>query len=210
MDNRKSVCIIVAQEEESDYLINLLNLSAISISENTNLDIHLCPASGVGMLNAAYATYCMQDKFKLDTVINVGVAAGRGSLAVGDLVYVDKVYNGDFDISVFNHDKYYMPEIGDYISSRFNRNLAITNAPCFSVSKFCGGDVDTSIRDYVIDMEYYGIAYMCKKLDIPHYCAIKCVSDTTHHDNNKEYEENLRYCSIRMAHYIVDYLLSTN
>lgn len=203
----KKLGIIVAQEEEASPLTELLSRLGNRVKETTAYDeICLC-ISGVGKLNAMHAAYSLIHNQNVDIILNIGVSAGRGSLRVGDIVLVDRVYDGDFDISIFDHPKYYVPSVGDYLNSKVEgREVSVKTLPCFTVSKFLEGYIDTPIEDYVVDMEYYGIAYAGYRENIPTY-SVKCISDTLLSNNDEEYEDNLDRCSAVLASFILNAIL---
>ena len=202
---KKRIGIIVALEEEHFHLKKCVGLLGIKGFPYT-----ICLVkSGVGMINAMHTAQDMISQDRLELILNVGVVAGRGDLRVGEIISVDKVYNGDFNLSIFGHDKYYMPEVGNYIEvPKHGMKTSLRSLPCFSVSKFEGGNLDTNEENYVVDMEYYGIAYACKQSNIP-TCSIKIVSDTVLQDNHIEYVNNLDRCSEILAGYIAGILAGT-
>ena len=76
---------------------------------------------GVGKVNAARATQVMLDHFKIDYIINLGVAGALSSmLDVGDVVIAKKVIQHDFDITAFGHSKGYITGVGAFIESNHN------------------------------------------------------------------------------------------
>ena len=69
--------------------------------------------SGIGKVNAARTTQILIDNIKVDYIFNIGVAGGIDkSLKVGDIVLGEKLVQHDFDITAFNHDKGFIPNIG--------------------------------------------------------------------------------------------------
>lgn len=188
----KKIGIIAAQEEEIAPLRDRLGISP-SLSKILFLEV-----SGVGMLNSMLSAHKLIKQDYVDMILNIGVSAGRGDLHIGDFVSVNRVYNGDFDISVFDHEKYYMPSAGNYLDVYPIGRGDIRPLPCFSISKFLQGNIDTPIKDYVVDMEYYSIAYTGKKFHIPTY-SIKCISDTDTEHSAQEYESTLSACSEALA-----------
>lgn len=201
----KKIGIIIAQQEEANPLLERIS----ELSERGELFSVpvLVALSGVGKLNAMDTAYNLVLQHNVDILLNIGVSAGRGDLDIGELVLVNQVYDGDFDISVFNHPKYYVPEVGDYIDTSIDDpNDHIRTLPCFTISKFLEGDIDTDIKDYVVDMEYYGIAYAGKKLGIPTY-SLKAISDNNKDTACSDYEKNLDMCSKKLADYIIEHLV---
>lgn len=203
--NVPSIGIIAAQIEEALPLIERLRMNQESPRLYTKNNLVLC-ISGVGKLNAASATYFLYSVYKVNTVINIGVSAGRGDIHIGEIISVGSVYDGDFDISIFDHPKYYVPGIGDYILMQ-GRD-PIRKLPCFSISQFLQGDIDTTIPDYIVDMEYYGIAHAALSLGIGSE-SIKIISDTDKEKSDVEYEENLHNCSSKLAEFLCSTLVKS-
>lgn len=193
--------IIAAQLEEAIPTIKDLYLKRLSDTIYLNEDKGIIlMISGVSMLNAYSSTVSLLSTFNLDYVVNIGVVAGRGELSVGDVVTVDRAYNGDMDLTGFGHSLYSVPGIGDYLESIYETealDLEIPAVDCFSVSYF--SDSSIAIGDYVVDMEYYGILLACNQWRVP-CLAIKCVSDTLEsEDSIEEYNSNLDSSSHKLV-----------
>jgi len=96
--------------------------------------------------------------------------------------------------------------VGDYINtdqellSEYKVDV-LPSVPCFSVSIFKEDSMDTHIEDYIIDMEYYGVAATCRYNDVP-CLGIKVVSDTTTKDNHVEHEQNLNLGMQRLSKFL--------
>lgn len=191
---RKKIGIVVAQIEELLPLYPELALVEEELKDKCTI---VKKVSGVGMLNASLATQSLICNEGVDIILNLGVSAGRGELQRGDIINVNKVYNGDFDISIFDHSKFYMPGAGDYIQGK---EMYLPSLPCFSISHFLEGNINTHEPSYVVDMEYYGIAYTCQQLGVPCY-SIKCITDTANNDEEAvvEYNELLHTCCRNLA-----------
>lgn len=205
-----SIGLVVSQLEEAAPIIESLNLKKVSTNVYSSSGVSLT-VSGVGKLNAALATEHLLGDHDIKAVINVGVSAGRGDVKVRDIIYVDRVYDGDFDIRVFDHPKFYVPEVGNYINTppiealiRGKKSTDIL-LPCFSVSYFLQEEIDTRISDYLVDMEYYGVAFACYRNRIPSF-AIKVVGDITA-DAVNEYTSNLEECCKILADYIKEHIV---
>lgn len=69
-----------------------------------NKDIVIC-LSGIGKVNAAFATTLIIDKFKPELVINTGVSGGLGRLKPYDMVIADKVVQHDVDTTALGDPK---------------------------------------------------------------------------------------------------------
>ena len=65
---------------------------------------------GIGKVCAAICVQIMSDIYKVDKIINTGVAGGlHHDLEVGDFVIADTLVEYDFDLTAFGYAKGYMP-----------------------------------------------------------------------------------------------------
>lgn len=109
----QKIGIIVAMEEEAEAIAELMK--DVSKEEVYNLTfckgkIHnqrcILVQSGIGKVNAARTTQIMIDKYKVDTVINVGASGSiNGLLNIGDVLIGKQVVQHDFDITAFGHSR---------------------------------------------------------------------------------------------------------
>ena len=121
----KKIGIIFAMQEELIELKNILNITnEFRIFEltfykgNINNINYILVESGVGKVNAARATQILIDNFDVDYIFNIGVAGGvDSSLSVLDIVVGTKLVQHDFDITSFNHEKGYIPNVGVFMDS---------------------------------------------------------------------------------------------
>ena len=119
----KKLGIVVAMEEEKEAILN--DLENLEIKEINDLRFYkgkinkkecIIVQSGVGKVNAARTTQILLDNFKVDMVINVGVAgAVNNSLEIGDVVIAKEVVQHDFDITAFGHSKGYITGVGNSV-----------------------------------------------------------------------------------------------
>ena len=68
--------------------------------------------SGIGKVNAARCTQVLIDKVNVDYIFNIGVAGGIDkTLNVCDVVVGTSLVQHDFDITAFNHNKGFIPNV---------------------------------------------------------------------------------------------------
>lgn len=167
--------------------------------------------SGIGKVNSSRATQVLIDKFDIDYIFNVGVAGGiSNDLLVGDIVIGEKLIQHDFDITSFDHEKGYIPNIGTYINSSdylINLTKNIDNSIKYGV--IASGDIfvtDTIMSNKIykkfnalcVEMEGASIAqvaYLCK---IP-FLIVRCISDVPNNSNTITYNEFLESSSKNVA-----------
>lgn len=219
----KRVGIIFAMEEELKELLKYLNIEKeynifdLKFYEGkiNNVDCILVK-SGVGKVNAARTTQILIDNIQVDYIFNIGVAGGVSEiLKVGDIVIGQSLVQHDFDITAFNHEKGYIPEVGVYINSDeylfrlandvlYNdENINVVSGVIASGDIFCtelkmGQKINTKFNALCVEMEGASIAQICYLSHIP-FLVLRSISDTPNNDNVIAYEEFLESSSKNIA-----------
>ena len=112
--------IIAAMGEELEPLLNDMELKGRNTIANITFnegnlygqDV-VGVVCGIGKVNAAICSQILISTYKVDKIINIGVAGGvSNDLQVGDIVVGEKLVQHDFDITAFNHEKGYIPNLG--------------------------------------------------------------------------------------------------
>ena len=210
----KKIGIIFAMNEElielKKYLniekeYNIFDLTFYESKINEN-DVVLVQ-SGVGKVNAARCAQILIDNIKVDYIFNIGVAGGVSeSLNVGDIVIGEKLVQHDFDITAFNHEKGYIPNVGVYIDSdeyllkvaqniisKLNINIltgVIASGDIFCTDYMMSKKINTKFNALCVEMEGASIAQVCYLSHIP-FLIIRSISDTPNNNNVITYEEFL-------------------
>ena len=230
----KYVGIIFAMEEELEELLKYLKIEKeytifdLSFYEGIINGVYcVMVRSGVGKVNAARATQILIDNIKVDYIFNIGVAGGISkSLKVGDIVIGEKLVQHDFDITAFNHDKGYIPEIGVYIQTddylfRLANNVlksddkinivsgVISSGDIFCTEVKMGQKINSKFNALCVEMEGASIAQICYLNHIPSL-VLRSISDTPNNDNVITYEEFLKYSSKNIAYAMSKILLKLN
>ena len=117
--------IIFAMKEELDALLKVLTLvKEYKIFDLTFYECELnnkqivLVESGIGKVNSARTTQILIDNMKVDYIFNIGVAGGIDEkVSVCDIVIGKKLVQHDFDITPFDHEKGYIPNVGVYLNS---------------------------------------------------------------------------------------------
>ena len=226
--------IIFAMEEELEELLKYLKIEKeytifdLSFYEGIINGVYcVMVRSGVGKVNAARATQILIDNIKVDYIFNIGVAGGISkSLKVGDIVIGEKLVQHDFDITAFNHDKGYIPEIGVYIQTddylfRLANNVlksddkinivsgVISSGDIFCTEVKMGQKINSKFNALCVEMEGASIAQICYLNHIP-FLVLRSISDTPNNDNVITYEEFLKYSSKNIAYAMSKILLKLN
>lgn len=228
----KTVGIVVAMDEEREEIVNLMK--DVELEQVYNLRFLkgtiegkkcIVIKCGVGKVNAARATQVMLDHFKIDYIINLGVAGALSSmLDVGDVVIAKKVVQHDFDITAFGHSKGYITGVGSFIESNPDlleefssvleempeRNYKIKTGIVATGDIFCTESwmkdkIRAKFNADVVDMECAAIAQVCYLNEKP-FIAIRSISDSPNGNNVSVYDNNLKFASKRCANILKEFL----
>ena len=228
----QKIGIIVAMEEEAEAIAELMK--DVSKEEVYNLTfckgkIHnqrcILVQSGIGKVNAARTTQIMIDKYKVDTVINVGASGSiNGLLNIGDVLIGKQVVQHDFDITAFGHSRGFITGIGNFIEcdptfiENIQKLLKNNSNSDYKIKLgiIATGDIfceDVSIKDKiranfdadVVDMECAAIGQVCYLDNIP-FSVIRTISDTPNGNNASTFDDNLESASKRCANILNKYL----
>lgn len=180
----------------------------ILISDKTCI-LALC---GVGKVNSARCTQIIIDIMKVDFIINVGVAGGLSdNLNVCDIVIGSKLVQHDFDITAFNHEKGYIPNVGVYLSSdeyllhiaesskKELKNTSFHTGTIASGDIFCtdakmSQKINKKFNALCVDMEGASIAQTAFLSGVP-FLVVRAISDIPNNQNVMTYEKFLETSS---------------
>ena len=132
----------------------------------------------------------------------------------GDIVIGEKMVQHDFDITAFNHEKGYIPNVGVYIDSDEylinlceiilkNNNIPYHKGIIASGDIFCtdfimSDKINKKFNALCVEMEGASIAQVCYLSHIP-FLVLRSISDIPNNDNVITYEEFLITSSINVA-----------
>lgn len=219
--------IIFAMKEELDALLNVLTLvKEYSIFDLTfyeckldNKEIVLVE-SGIGKVNSARTTQILIDNMKVDYIFNIGVAGGISKkVSVCDIVIGDKLVQHDFDITPFDHEKGYIPNIGIYLNSdEYLINLAkdiktdsnvyvgtIASGDIFVNDSKMSSKINSKFNALCCEMEGASIAQVCYLSHIP-FLVIRSISDSVNGNNELTYNDFLLLSSKMVAKFMIELL----
>ena len=221
----KKIGIIFAMKEELDELLKRIRLE--KEYQIFDLTFYECAyqgltcvlvESGIGKVNAARATQILIDNMKVDYIFNIGVAGGiSDKLEVGDIVIGDKLIQHDFDLTAFNHNKGYIPNVGDFIHSddylislatsidepkEYNILLGtIASGDIFCTEKWMSEKIANKFNALCVEMEGASIAQVCYLSHVP-FLVIRSISDTPNGNNKMTYEEFLPMSASNVAEFL--------
>ena len=219
--------IITAMEEEmisiKKYINNIKTniIYGIEFIEG-NINKHniiLCK-SGVGKVNASRTTQLLIDNYNIDYVINIGVAGALNEkLNIGDIVIGKYLVQHDFDITKFNHEKGYIPDIGVKIESSKelldlfeNSNFikgTIATGDIFCTDKNMSLKIHNKFDADCVEMEGAAIAQVCFLCN-KKFIIIRSISDVVNGTNEIDYDNFFVESSEKVAHLIFDTISKIN
>lgn len=222
--------IIFAMEEELRELLNLVTkekeyqIFDITFYEcKLNKKELVLAKSGVGKVNAARCTQIMIDNMNVDCIFNIGVAGSVSKdVKVCDIVIGEKLVQHDFDITAFNHEKGYIPNVGTYIEvDEYLRKIAekteidttlhkgvIASGDIFCTEEAMSNKIQNKFNALCVEMEGASIAQVCYLSHVP-FLVIRSISDSPEEGNNKlTYEEFLEISSKKVANYLKNIILN--
>lgn len=225
----KKIGIIFAMNEELEALkqyldikreYTIFDLTFYEAVVNNNLCILV--EGGIGKVNSARSAQILIDNLEVEYIINIGVAGSVSKkLDICDIVLGEKLVQHDFDITAFNHEKGYIPNVGTYINSDeflltianevgIENNLPIKRGVIASGDIFCtkldmANKINTKFNALCVEMEGASIAQVCFLSHIP-FLIIRSISDSLNNNNVMTYEEFLLKASKVVAEFILKIL----
>lgn len=162
--------------------------------------------SGIGKVNAAVCSQILIDDFKVDCIINMGVAGGvKEEIKPLDIVIADNLVQHDMDTSVFGDPVGQVPRL-DTFDFKCNENLvniAKESAKNSKINTFIGriisGDqfiansekiicLREKFNAYACEMEGASIAQVCYLNDVP-FVIIRSISDNAATGAHMDYDK---------------------
>lgn len=230
--DKKVIAIIAAMDEEVNEIKKIMNDQTCIekrgikiIIGNIEQNECLLVKCDVGKVNSARITQFIIDNYNIKYIINVGSSGAINSeLNIGDIVIADKVVQYDFDISVFNHKKGYIPNVGNFVKldnyliekSNDILKIIIENDELENVKIKIGtiatGDTfctDIQQKRYIynefnadaVEMEGGAIAQVSYLSNIP-CLIIRSISDTPNGSNSITFDQFLKLASRRCADFL--------
>lgn len=218
----KTIGIIFAMQEELIELKKYLHINnekkiydLIFYEATLNNQNIILTESGIGKTNAARTTQILIDYYKPEAIFNIGVAGGIAkNLKVGDIIISTSLVQHDFDITVFDHPKGYIPNIGNTIPIdnkllNTTKNILDTNNISYKEGVIASGDIfctkesmatkiNTQFKALCVEMEGASIAQTAYLSKTP-CLVIRSISDCPDNNNKVTYEEFLENSSKKVA-----------
>ena len=209
--------IIGAMESEVESIFaNMTSKEKININKLTfykgllfNKDVVVVKC-GIGKVNAALCTQLLILTFKVDKIINTGIAGATGKgLNIYDFVVSSQAVYHDFDTSFFGYKLGQVPGMEEtfkadedlqklalqaFEKSELAKNHKIQNGLIASGDQFISGGerksfIINNFHPLCVEMEGCAIAHTCFANNIP-FVIIRCMSDCADDSTVETYEES--------------------
>lgn len=222
--------IITATEEEITAIKKYITSSKVNRIFDLNFingmigknEVIVCE-SGVGKVNASRTTQLLIDNYDVDCVMNIGCAGAlKEQLNIGDIVIGKYLVQHDFDITKFNHDKGYIPNVGIKIESdknllgMFLNNIdsnvfvgTIATGDIFCTDKNMSLKIHNKFNADCVEMEGAAIAQVCYLCNIP-FIIIRSISDVVNGTNTIDYDKFAISSANKVAKLLNDIILKLN
>lgn len=129
--------IIGAMDEEVEQIVEAMNIERVEEKAGMKFSCGsfngsevVIVRSGIGKVNAAICTQILCDDFKVDAVINTGIAGSLdASIDIGDIVLSSDVLHHDVDATGFGYPLGQIPRM-DTLSFEADKKLLATAEEC--------------------------------------------------------------------------------
>lgn len=206
--------IIGAMSEELEILLKDMQLN--NKETKANMTFHsgrlwgkqvVAVVCGIGKVNAAVCTQILISEYKVDTVINVGVAGGIGKeIYPGDVVIADSLIQHDVDTSVFGDKLGQIPRMDTFDFKCSSELVSAAQSACRElkdiktfVGRIATGDqfiagvekiqwLNEEFNAIACEMEGGSIAHVCYLNNIP-FVVIRSISDNANNGAHMDFEK---------------------
>ena len=206
--------IIGAMEEELEPIFKIMkfenSLKKANMVFNSGMVFEneiVAVIGGIGKVNSAICAQILIDDFKVDNIINVGIAGGTGlNVMPGDMVIADNLVQHDIDTSAFGDELGQVPRVNTFdfpcdkvlINKAFNACMEMEKHKCF-VGRIATGDqfindteklrwINEKFGALACEMEGGSIAQVCYLNSIP-FVVIRSISDNGNVGVHMDYEK---------------------
>lgn len=206
--------IIGAMSEELEILLKDMSLE--KSETKANMTFHqgklwgkdvVAVVCGIGKVNAAVCTQILISEYKIDNIINVGVAGGIGKdIYPGDVVIADSLIQHDVDTTVFGDRHGQIPRLDTFDFKCDSKLIEIAQQACKDLSEiksFTGrivtGDqfiasiekiqwLALEFEAFACEMEGGSIAHVCYLNQIP-FVVIRSISDNANNGAHMDFQK---------------------
>ena len=226
--------IIGAMDEEVDILVELMDIketvekASLKFYKGTieGKDVVLVRC-GIGKVNAALCTQILISEFKVDAVVNTGVAGAlHNDLDVYDIVISTDAIQHDFDTTVFGDKKGMIPRMDNSIfvaderlvEAAYKSSIEEVKTHKVVKGRVVSGDIfisskelkDELVREfagYCGEMEGAAIAHVCYVNETP-FVIIRAMSDKADGGADVTYDEFVQVAAHKSKDIVLNMLKS--
>lgn len=206
--------IISAMSEELELLLNDMVVEEKTVKANMTFhkgkvwgkDV-VAVVSGIGKVNAAVCTQILISEYKVNSVINVGVAGGIGKdIYPGDVVVAENLVQHDVDTTVFGDAHGQVPRMDTFDFMCDEELVKLAKLSCDEIEdintfsgRIVSGDqfiasvdkikwLESEFGAVACEMEGASIAHVCYLNTIP-FVIIRSISDNANNGAHMDYEK---------------------
>ncbi|MBU3111829.1 5'-methylthioadenosine/adenosylhomocysteine nucleosidase [Clostridium lacusfryxellense] len=209
-----TIGIIGAMEEEVKFLIRDMTFKRkevkakmeFSLGSIYNKDVVIV-TSGIGKVNAAVCAQILIDDFKVDYIINVGIAGGtKEDIYPGDIVIATNLVQHDVDTTAFGDKIGQIPRLDTFEFKCDSKLIEYAEEACLSIKghnhftgRIVSGDqfiasldkinwLNSEFNCFACEMEGASIAQVCYLNEIP-FIVVRSISDNANNGAQMDYEQ---------------------
>lgn len=211
----KCIGIIGAMEQEVARIKEMMQ--DVQVTTKASMDFYegtlegckvVVVRSGIGKVNAGMCTQILADIYKVQAVINTGIAGSlNNDVNIGDIVLSTDVLHHDMDATGFGYKKGQIPQMEEFSFQADENMRKIALDACREVNpeiqvfegRICSGDQfisDNTVKDnivkefggYATEMEGAAIGQAAYLNNIP-FLVIRAISDKADGSANMDYAE---------------------
>lgn len=206
-----NILLVGAMKNEIDFFINNLEFNKKNIINGfcfyeckyQKHNVYLVE-SGIGRTMAGVLIGVASSNYKIDKVINIGIAGGVKPITIKDVIACSQYVYGDVDVTFFNYEYGQMAQCPKVFKAdeemleiaKDNNIVSGTVCTCdsFTSSIEAVNRINKKLSDIndiiCFDMESCAFAQACYFMKLP-FIAIRSVSDIIGDSNqNQEYSDN--------------------
>ncbi len=209
-----TIGIIAAMAEELEILLKDLVLE--EKIKKANMTFHkgqlygnnvVAVVCGIGKVNSAICTQILVSEYKVNKVINVGVAGGIGKdIYPGDIVIAENLVQHDMDTTAFGDKIGQIPRLDTFDFKCDKEMVSLAQRACKEISelnsftgRIASGDqfvaniekirwLDKEFGAISCEMEGASIAQVCYLNSVP-FVVIRSISDNANNGAHMDYEK---------------------
>lgn len=180
--------------------------------------------SGIGKVNAGLCTQILVDDYKIDAVINTGIAGSlKNQIDIGDIVLSSDALYHDMDATGFGYDYGVIPRMETSVFKGDKRLIELAKECCERVNpdinvhigRVVSGDQFISDKDkkdwinehfngYCTEMEGAAIAHAATLNNIP-FLIVRAISDKADNSATMDYGEFEKKAIIHSVNLIMEF-----